>query len=249
MTATSKRIVILGAASAIAEATARIWAAEGARLVLVGRDKGRLDAIAADLKTRGAAAVTTTELDCSKASAGDELNAMVATLGGLDILLLAYGMLGEQQQLEADPQATDEIIRTNFTSAAAWCLAACSILERQAAGVLLVIGSVAGDRGRRSNFIYGACKGGLARLVEGIAHKLAGSGARAVVVKPGFVDTPMTASFEKKGLLWAQPEAVARIIAKAAERGGPIVYAPAFWRGIMLIIRCLPTPAFNKLKI
>jgi decaprenylphospho-beta-D-erythro-pentofuranosid-2-ulose 2-reductase len=249
MTATNKRILILGAASAIAEATARIWAAEGARLVLVGRDKQRLDSIAADLKTRGATAVMTTELDCAKASASDELNAMITTLGGLDILLLAYGMLGDQQQLEADPQATDEMIRTNFASAAAWCLAASAILQRQAAGVLLVIGSVAGDRGRRSNFVYGACKGGLAHLVEGIAHRLAGSGARAVVVKPGFVDTPMTASFEKKGVLWAQPDAVARIIAKAAERGGPIVYAPSFWRGIMLIIRLLPAPAFNRLKI
>ena len=115
--------------------------------------------------------------------------------------------------------------------------------------MLLVIGSVAGDRGRRSNFIYGACKGGLARLVEGIAHKLAPLGARAVIVKPGFVDTPMTASFEKKGLLWAKPEAVAEVIAKAAERGGPVVYAPAFWRWIMLVIRHLPTFVFAKLNI
>jgi short-subunit dehydrogenase len=249
MTDGNKRIVILGATSAIAEATARIWAAQGARLVVVARDKGRLDAIAADLKARGATEAATVALDCSKANANIKLDAMVETLGGLDIMLLAYGTLGDQKRLEADPEAVCELIQTNFTSAVAWCLAANAVLERQRSGVLLVVGSVAGDRGRRSNFIYGACKGGLARLVEGIAHKLAPLGARAVIVKPGFVDTPMTASFEKKGLLWAKPEAVAEVIAKAAERGGPVVYAPAFWRWIMLVIRHLPALVFNKLNI
>ena len=108
---------------------------------------------------------------------------MVEKLGGLDILLLAYGLLGDQAELERDPSAVTKLIQTNFTSAVAWCLAAAAILEKQRAGALLVIGSVAGDRGRRSNFIYGATKGGLARLVEGIAHKLAPLGARAVVIK------------------------------------------------------------------
>jgi NAD(P)-dependent dehydrogenase (short-subunit alcohol dehydrogenase family) len=121
-------------------------------------------------------------------------------------------------------------------------------LERQRAGALIAIGSVAGDRGRRSNFIYGACKGGLARLVEGIAHKLAPLGARAVIVKPGFIDTPMTAAFEK-GLPWAKPEAVAAVIVRASEASGPVVYAPGFWRFIMLVIRHLPVFVFNKLNI
>ncbi len=249
MSEKNQRIVILGAASAIAEAAARIWAKQGARLILVGRDKDRLDAISANLKTLGASEARADVLDCTRADARAELAGMVETLGGLDILLLAYGTLGDQKVLEADPAKTDELIQTNFTSAVAWCLAASAILERQRSGVLLVIGSVAGDRGRRSNFIYGACKGGLARLVEGIAHKLAPLGARAVVIKPGFVDTPMTASFEKKGLLWAKPGAVATIIAKAAEKGGPVVYAPAFWRWIMLVIRNLPAVVFNKLNI
>lgn len=249
MTDESKRIVILGAASAIAEATARLWATQGARFVLVARDGTRLDEIAADLKTRGAAQVNTTTIDCSTANAARELATMVETLGGLDIMLLAYGSLGDQKRLEADPEAARDLIQTNFSSAVAWCLAASAVLERQRCGVLLVIGSVAGDRGRRSNFIYGACKGGLARLVEGIAHRLAPIGARAVIVKPGFVDTPMTAAFEKKGLLWAKPEAVAQVIVKAAEGGGPVVYAPPFWRWIMLVIRHFPVPIFNRLNI
>jgi NAD(P)-dependent dehydrogenase (short-subunit alcohol dehydrogenase family) len=245
----TQRIVILGAASAIAEAAARIWAAEQARFVLVGRDAARLDAIAADLKARDAQDALAWPLDCASADAATELGKMVETLGGLDILLLAYGDLGDQAELERSPTAVAKLIQTNFTSAVGWCLAATAVLEKQRKGALLVIGSVAGDRGRRSNFVYGATKGGLARLVEGIAHKLAPLGARAVLIKPGFVDTPMTASFTKKGLLWSKPEQIAPLIAAAAKSGGPVVYAPHSWRLIMLIIRHLPTFIFNKLNI
>lgn len=243
------RIAILGAASAIAEAAARLWAKEGARFLLVARDMDRLEAIAANLKLLGAGETHLETLDCAKADAKSAFLSIAQKFDGVDIVLLAYGTLGEQKQLENDPAAVCELIETNFTSAVAWCLAATAVLEQQGYGALLVVGSVAGDRGRRSNFIYGACKGALARIVEGIAHKLAPLGARAVIVKPGFVDTPMTDAFEKKGLLWARPEAVAKIIVKAAESGGPVVYAPGFWRWIMLAIRHLPTFAFNRLNI
>jgi decaprenylphospho-beta-D-erythro-pentofuranosid-2-ulose 2-reductase len=249
MSGRALRIVILGAASSIAEITARIWAAEGARFILVGRDEARLDDIATDLKARGADGATTWPLDCANADAASQLNKMVEALGGLDVLLLAYGALGDQAELEHDQNAVAKLIQTNFTSAVAWCLAARVVLANQGAGALLVIGSVAGDRGRRSNFIYGATKGGLARLVEGIAHNLAPLGARAVLVKPGFVDTPMTAKVEKKGLLWAQPEQVAPLIAAAARSGGPIIYVPTFWWFLMLIIRHLPTFIFNRLNV
>jgi decaprenylphospho-beta-D-erythro-pentofuranosid-2-ulose 2-reductase len=245
----AQKIVILGAASAIAEAAARIWASRGARLVLVGRDGERLAAIAADLVTRGAAQAVPLTLDCARADARARIDEMVETLGGLDVLLLAYGALGDQAELERDPLAAAELIATNFTSAVGWCLAATAVLERQRKGALVVIGSVAGDRGRKSNFIYGATKGGLARLVEGIAHKLAPTGARAVIVKPGFVDTPMTAHIARKGLLWAKPAQVAAVVVAAADKGGPVVYAPWFWRPIMLIIRHLPTAVFDKLNI
>lgn len=249
MSGQGQRIVILGAASAIAEASARIWASRGARLVLVGRDQSKLDSIAADLVTRGAAQAVPVALDCASADARARLDEMVATLGGLDILLLAYGALGDQKQLESDPNSVADLIATNFTSAVGWCLAAADILERQRNGALLVVGSVAGDRGRRSNYVYGATKGGLARLVEGIAHRLAPHGARAVIVKPGFVDTPMTAHIARKGPLWAKPEQIAQTIVAASETGGPVVYTPWFWRPIMLIIRHLPTAIFNKLNI
>jgi len=249
MTVQAQRIVILGAASAIAEATARLWAARGARLVLVARDAARLKSIAADLEARGARQAIVWPLDCASADAGVELDRMAQSLNGLDILLLAYGVSGEQPELERDPGAAAKLVQTNFSSATAWCLAASAILERQRSGALLVIGSVAGDRGRRSNFVYGATKGGLARLVEGIAHKLAPLGARAVVIKPGFVDTPMTAGMEKKGPLWATPDRIAVVIARAGDKGGPVAYAPPFWHLIMLVIRHLPSSVFNKLNI
>jgi decaprenylphospho-beta-D-erythro-pentofuranosid-2-ulose 2-reductase len=249
MTDQGKRIIILGATSAIAEVTARIWAAEGANFVLVGRDAERLKNIAEDLKTRGATGARTWPLDCANANAEVELGRMVEMLGYLDILLLAYGISNVQAELEQDPSAVASLIQTNFSSAVAWCLAARSVLERQHSGTLLVIGSVAGDRGRRSNFIYGATKGGLERIVEGISHNLASFGARAVIVKPGFVDTPMTANVTRKGLLWARPEQIAPLIASAAQRGSPIVYVPAFWRYIMLVIRHLPSFIFNKINI
>ena len=149
----------------------------------------------------------------------------------------------------AIPARPPSLLRTNFTSAAAWCQAAAAILERQRSGVLLVIGSVAGDRGRGSNYIYGASKAGLGALVEGVAHRLARSGARAVLIKPGFVDTPMTAGVARKGPLWASSETVARTIVASADRGGPIVYAPVFWRAIMFVVRNVPSAIFHRTRL
>jgi decaprenylphospho-beta-D-erythro-pentofuranosid-2-ulose 2-reductase len=249
VTDASKRVVILGATSGIAEAAARIWAARGARFALVARNPEKLSAVAADLKARGAALTETIVADCADVDVPATLKRIVEALGGIDIVLLAYALPGDQQACESAPEATAEVLRTNFTSAAAWCLAAASILEAQGSGALVVIGSVAGDRGRGSNYVYGASKAGLGALVEGIAHRLARSGARAVLIKPGFVDTPMTAGIANKGLLWAKPEGIASTIVAAAERGGPVVYAPAFWRAIMFVVRNVPSAIFHKTRL
>ena len=249
MTKSPMRVVILGATSAIAQAAARIWAGEGARLVLVARNAERLETIAADLKARGAAQAEILVADCAEVEPTAELPRIIEILGGLDVVLLAYGILGDQAQLERDPAAAADLLRTNFVSAAAWCQAVATVLERQRSGALLVIGSVAGDRGRGSNYIYGASKAGLGVLVQGIAHRLAPTGGRAVLIKPGFVDTPMTADIARKGALWAKPEAVARTIVGSADRGGPVVYAPAFWRGIMLAVRSTPSAVFHKTRL
>ena len=244
------RVIILGATSAIAAATARLYAGEGADLLLVGRNAEQLAAVAADLKLRGAARAEVAVRDlAAMAEIGTDFAKFVAALGGLDHVLLAYGILGDQAAAEHDLDAADAVLRINFNSAAAWALAAADVLERQGRGSLVVLGSVAGDRGRRANFIYGAAKAGLATLVEGIAHRFARNGPRAVIVKPGPTITPMTDGFIRKGLLWASPERVAIVVRRAAEHGGPIVYAPWFWQFIMLIIRFLPTPIFNRLNL
>jgi len=244
-----RRVVILGATSAIAEAAARLWARESAHLVLVGRNAERLGAIADDLRIRGAAAVDVVVLDLAAADAGGELDSMATLIGSIDVVLLAYGVLGDQAAAEQDPAAARSVLETDFLSAAAWCLAAANYLASRRAGVLIVIGSVAGDRGRMSNYIYGAAKGGLGILAQGIAHRLAPTGARAVLIKPGFVDTPMTAGIARKGILWSRPEVIAAVIKRAAERGGPIVYAPWWWRFIMLMIRLAPARIFHRTKL
>jgi short-subunit dehydrogenase len=244
-----QRVIILGALSAVAEATARRYAAQGATLALAGRRVDALASMAADLSVRGAADVRTFDLDLAKADPDKALAAMVGYLGQADVILLAYGVLTDQDRAVADTAYAGDQLQINFTSAALWSLAAARILETQRSGALVVIGSVAGDRGRQSNFVYGAAKAGLAVLVQGLAHRLAASGARAVVVKPGFIDTPMTAHLQKGGPLWAKPDAIAGVIVKAAKGGGPVVYAPWFWRFILLIIRLAPAPIFHKTKL
>lgn len=242
------RVLILGAASGIAEATARLYAQEGALVGLAGRNAGRLASIADDLRARGAAQVMTFDVDFTTSAVPAALGEMVAALGGVDHVLLAYGILGKQETAETDLAAAQSIVDVNFRSATAWILAAAQMLEREGRGSLVVLGSVAGDRGRRSNYIYGATKAGLAVLVEGISHRFRGTGPKAVIVKPGPTDTAMTAAMAKGGPLWASPEAVAAVVRKAADGGRTVVYAPARWRWIMAIIRAIPTTIFNKLN-
>ena len=246
---TGPRVIILGATSAVAEAAARRWAARGAALLLVGRRTGELERIAADLAVRGAATVDVASADLAQTPGGALLGDFAARLGGVDVILLAYGVLTDQARAEADLGYAAAQLQVNFTSAALWSLAAADLLERQGRGSLVVIGSVAGDRGRRSNYVYGAAKAGLAALVQGLAHRLAASGARAVVIKPGFIDSPMTAHLPKGGPLWAKPDAIARIVLAASDGKAPVVYAPGFWRLILLIIRLVPASVFHRTRL
>jgi len=243
------RVVVLGALSAVGEAVCRLYAAEGAALLIAGRDEVRLNQVAADLRIRGAADVQIETVDLDAVSPAKVFPELAARLGGVDHVLVAYGVLGDQARAETDERHASSLLSTNFLSPALWCLAAAEILERQRSGVLIAIGSVAGDRGRQSNYVYGAAKGGLGILLQGLAHRLSASGARAVIVKPGFIDTPMTAHMAKGGPLWAKADTVARIIRRAADGGGPVVYAPWFWRFILLIIRVVPAPVFHKTKL
>jgi decaprenylphospho-beta-D-erythro-pentofuranosid-2-ulose 2-reductase len=242
------RVVILGATSGIAEATARLYAAEGATLLVAARKAERLEQIATDLRLRGAARVEIVTLDLAAADAEAQLADFAAQLGGIDHIILAYGLMTDQTAAEKSLRAAAEMIRVNFASAALWALAAANLLEAQGRGSLVVLGSPAGDRGRRKNFIYGSTKAGIGVLVQGIAHRFAGKGPRAVLLKPGPTATAMTADLGGDQSKLATPEEVAKAVRRAADSGGPIQYAPGKWRLIMRIVREIPAPIFNKLN-
>lgn len=242
------RVAIFGATSAMAQATARLLAARGAALFLVGRDPEKLQAVADDLRVRGATIhAARADLD-DTARHGALLDEAAAALGRIDVVLVAQGVLAASDAAEADLAVAERLLVTNFLAPALLCEAAALRLAAQGAGTLVAIGSVAGDRGRQSNYAYGAAKGGLAIFLEGLRNRMFHRGVHVVTVKPGFVDSPMTANLEKNAL-FAPPSAVARAILRAVERRRDVVYVPWFWRPIMLVIRHVPERVFKRLKL
>jgi decaprenylphospho-beta-D-erythro-pentofuranosid-2-ulose 2-reductase len=235
------KVLIVGATSAIAEQVARCYAKEGARLYLLARNSDHLDAIADDLRIRGAEKVVSGIFEATAYEQHEKLieNAW-SVLGRIDVVLIAHGSLPDQQACQVSFAATHEAFEVNALSAISLLTPLANRMQAAGAGTLAVIGSVAGDRGRQSNYVYGAAKGGLDIYLQGLAHRLTGSGVNVVTIKPGFVDTPMTAQFEK-GRLWASPERVARDIYRGIRHGKQCIYTPWFWRYIMLIIRLMPT--------
>jgi hypothetical protein len=248
-------LVLVGATSAIASAYTRLVIKARPRkvmLVLIGRNATALDEMAADLRARGAGAVTVYACDLA---ASPEPAAVVeaarAAVGRIDEVLVTYGSLPDQKQTQTEAGALEAALRINFTSTALWLQAFANVLADQKAGRLVVIGSVAGDRGRMSNYAYGAAKGGLERFVQGLQHSLAAlPDVSVTLIKPGLVRTPMTAHMGGRGgLLWATPERVARDIFRAVERRRRSVYTPWFWWGIMAIIRTVPAGILQKTKL
>jgi hypothetical protein len=245
-----QKIVIVGATSAIAHEAARLWAGQGAALFLVGRDAARLEANAADLRVRGAANVAIHAMDATyDAAHGPMVEAAVAALGSIDVALIAHGTLPEQRDCETDIARLRAELETNGVSVCLLAQVLANRLVEQSTGTLAVIGSVAGDRGRQSNYAYGAAKGLVARFTEGLRNRVAKAGVQVLLVKPGFVDTPMTAAFDKQGPLWAQPAAIAKGILEAIEARKDVVYLPWFWRWIMLIIRHVPERMFKRMSL
>lgn len=248
----TKNIVIFGATSTIAQACARRWAERGDRLLLAGRDEVRLDEIAADLRVRGGGddQVKRFVIDATETARIEALIAFVrAEFPTVDAVLIAHGTLPDQAQCEASIAATVEAINVNGVSAVALMAAFAPLLLEQKRGTLAVIGSPAGDRGRASNYTYGAAKALVQTFAAGLQHRLWRSGIAVVTIKPGFTDTPMTAGIDRKGPLWASPARVARDIVAAIDAGRPVVYAPWFWRWIMLLIIHLPNRFFARLRI
>jgi decaprenylphospho-beta-D-erythro-pentofuranosid-2-ulose 2-reductase len=249
MTADRRMIWVLGATSAIAHAYARRRAERGARLLLLGRNEPHLCGNAADPIARGATAASTRTCDLARPIDYDAVVSDLITSNGTpDEVLIAYGTLEQPGRALHDTNYARQLIETNFTSAACWLLAIIAHRDQTRPLSLVVIGSVAGDRGRARNLVYGAAKSGLDRFVEGLQQTYAGTTLRLVRVKPGFVDTPMTADFAKSGL-WATPDRIAVDIERAVDRGRAVVYTPWFWWPIMLIIRHLPRFMFHRLKI
>ncbi len=244
-----KKILIIGATSAIAREVAKIYAAKKYRLCLVGRDEKKLRIVADDLDVRGAQAVQVLAVELTDpATHGDMMKQAEDFLQGLDGVLIAYGSLPDQLACEADAGQTLKELNTNFISVVALLTTLANSMEKRGSGTLAVISSVAGDRGRQSNYIYGAAKGGLSVFLQGLRNRLASKGVQVVTIKPGFVDTPMTVDF-KKGWLWVSAESVARGIVNAMDKKRDVVYLPWFWWGIMLIIKSIPERIFKKLKL
>lgn len=242
-------LLIIGATSAIARATARRFAAEGGRCFLVGRDAAKLGAVADDLRVRGAADAATYVLDLNKIEQHAAMvEAATAALGTLDAALIAYGTLGDQATSETLVVEAMREWETNATSVIALLTLLANEFERQRHGTIAVISSVAGDRGRRSNYVYGAAKAALTVFLDGLRGRMARAGVAVVTIKPGLVDTPMTVDIPKN-FLFASPERVAQDIHRAMARGTAVVYTPWFWRYIMLVIRAIPEPVFRKLPI
>jgi len=245
-----RKILIVGATSAIAEATARIFAARGDALFLVGRNAQHLQAIAADLGVRGAPRVATATLDVTDFGAqAAVLEQAERALGGLDIALIAHGTLSDQAACESSIDAMRREIDINAVSAMALLTVLANRFEARRQGTLAVISSVAGDRGRQSNYVYGSAKAAVTAFTSGLRQRLAKSNVNVLTIKPGFVDTPMTSAIPNKGVLWAQPERVAAGIVRAIDRRRSVVYLPWFWAVIMLIIKYIPEQIFKKIRL
>ncbi len=230
-------VVIIGATSAIAQEVAKLYANGGASLFLVARDEARLLAVASDLRVRGAYDVDTFVADLADRRRDAEI---VAAAGpSPDVVLIAHGSLPDQRAIERDAVAQTAEFDLNATSVIAIAAHFANVLERNRHGALAVIGSVAGDRGRRSNYVYGAAKAALHAFCDGLRGRLAEAGVSVVLIKPGWVDTPMTSAI-KKNPLFASAASVARGIHRAIRDGRGTVYVPGYWRWISLIVRMLP---------
>jgi short-subunit dehydrogenase len=244
-----KRILVLGATSAIAEHCARIWATKGYALHLVARNNQQVHVIASDLKVRGASEVTTYCLDLNDKDKHEELiEVAFDELDSVDIVLIAHGTLSNQQSCELSVHETLAEIQTNALSTISLLTLISNRFEAKKSGTICVISSVAGDRGRASNYVYGSAKALVTTFTSGLRQRLHKSNVAVVTIKPGFVDTPMTSEFTK-GFLWARPKAVASKIVSAIDLKKDEVYVPGFWLLIMASIRLIPNKIFKRIKL
>jgi len=244
-----KRILVLGATSGIAETCCRLWAERGDSLFLVARSPEKLAAVAADLHTRGAAFVGTTVANLDDTAAHPELLAhAINSLAGLDIAFLALGVLGDQAQAERNFARAAEILHTNFVAPVSLLTWLGNYCAQRHAGTLAVLSSVAGDRGRKSNYVYGSSKAGLSAFLGGLRNRIDREGVRVMTIKPGPVKTAMTEGMQGSEK-FADVDKVATTIVKSIDAGQDVLYVPGIWRVIMAVIRIIPEQIFKKLNL
>ncbi len=244
-----KKILIIGATSAIAEATARIWAQRGDELFLVARNQERLAMITQDLRVRGSPRTYSYCMDVNNFEEHQPmLNEVFKVFETIDIALIAHGTLSNQKKCEYSVQLSIEEIQTNALSVIALLTHLTNHFEMKKSGTIAVISSIAGDRGKASNYVYGSAKAMVSVFTSGLRQRLYKSGITVLTIKPGFVDTPMTAGF-KKGGLWSKPEIVAKKIVLAIEKKQDVIYTPTYWYMVMKLINAIPESIFKKINL
>jgi len=244
-----KRILVLGATSGIAEACIRLWAERGENLYLVARNADKLAAVAADARTRGANYVDFAVADLDKTAGHPELLAhAINSLAGLDIAYLALGVLGEQPKAERTFDEAGQILHTNFVAPVSLLTWLANYCAQRHSGTLAVLSSVAGDRGRKSNYVYGSSKAGLSAFLAGLRNRIDREGVTVMTIKPGPVKTAMTHGM-KGSEKFADVDKVAATIVKAIDNKQDVVYVPGIWRIIMGIIKVIPERTFKKLNL
>lgn len=249
----SENVLILGATSGIAKALASVLSARGCRLVLAGRNREELETIAADLRVRFETSVDVEIFDALEyARHADCFRTCVERFSGrIEGVVVCHGYLPDQELAQHDFAETRRAIELNFTSTLSLLNLAADYFERQqAGGYIAAISSVAGDRGRQSNYIYGSTKAGLSAYLSGLRNRLSRAGVHVLTVKPGFVDTPMIAGkIPSDSRLMATPMRVARDIDRAIRRRKNTLYTPWYWRPIMSVIRAIPEAIFKRLQL
>ncbi len=242
-------VVLLGGTRGMGRALARLMAARGDRLFLIGRTSADLEASAADLAARSSEGLRIGTARCDllePETFSPALAKAEATLGGIDCVVVTAGLFATQDELEADPEGLRRVLDADFARTVEFCEEARKRLLAGGGGTLCVFSSVAGERGRKPVVLYGAAKAGLTHYLEGLDHKFHDQGLAVVCVKPGFVKTGMTAGLDPPPFA-GEPEAVARRVLRAIDRKTPVVYAPAAWRWIMLVIRNLPRAVMRRI--
>jgi len=247
---TSLKILIVGATSAIAAACAKRWASQNAQFFLVGRNAQKLKQTDNDLRARSVGSMKTFILDLNQFSEHPKmLDACYEFLGQIDIALIAHGSLPDQKKCDQDVELALNEFSSNALSVISLLILLANRMEKQRSGTIAVISSVAGERGRYSNYLYGTAKAAVSTFCEGLRARLFHSNVHVLTIKPGFVDTPMTRELQLPKMLVATPEKVAKEIVTAVKRKKNTLYTPCFWAPLMFFVKSIPNSLFKKLKV